>query len=428
MEQITDILWKISWQVAVLAAVVWIITRLARKAPAAWRHALWVLVLVKFFIPPFAYVPTQLALGRAAPVTSTHVMVPEQHAGPHAVAIKDIQPSSPISTVDVQSVSEAAHNSDLLIVVAWGIGMFVCVLVLLSRYRKQKRMIHSALPMREDMPELIGTCAQLMQMKRSPLVRMSADVSTPVLVGLRRPTVLLPDRITESCNRSDLAAMLMHELAHVRRHDMLFVWLQQLAQMLFFWHPVVWLSGHEVKREREIACDEMVLSKGALPQNEYASGYVAALRLASDAPRTRISLAMAEPFEVEKNRVQLMLRAAMPKLTVRWITALAVLAAIGIPTYVGYALDSRYCQTSKPNVNPYGFRMYYKHPVRWRWHGLTFSVYGVGMDDRMAKMEGESSRFVLYTGFSETPWGNWTDTRCIAKQEVGAAVRVPILP
>ena len=66
-----DVVWKMSWQVAILAALVWIVCRLASKAPAAWRHALWIVVLVKFFMPPVVHFPSQLAFwqtaGRAKP-------------------------------------------------------------------------------------------------------------------------------------------------------------------------------------------------------------------------------------------------------------------------------------------------------------------------------------------------------------------------
>lgn len=61
MDGVMQLLWMISWQAAVLAAVVWVVTRLARRSPASWRHALWVIVLVKLFVPPFAVVPAEWA-------------------------------------------------------------------------------------------------------------------------------------------------------------------------------------------------------------------------------------------------------------------------------------------------------------------------------------------------------------------------------
>ncbi len=57
MGSVSHVLWQISWQVAILGAVVWVATKFARKAPASWRHVVWLIVLVKFFIPPFAQVP-----------------------------------------------------------------------------------------------------------------------------------------------------------------------------------------------------------------------------------------------------------------------------------------------------------------------------------------------------------------------------------
>lgn len=74
MDSVSHVLWQISWQVAILGAAVWVATRLTRKAPASWRHAVWLIVLVKFFIPPFAQVPAHWVLWvneASAPVVTT---------------------------------------------------------------------------------------------------------------------------------------------------------------------------------------------------------------------------------------------------------------------------------------------------------------------------------------------------------------------
>ncbi len=57
-----------------LAAAVWLVTRLAAKAPAGWRYALWLLVLVKFCVPPFAMLPGQLVAWQQAPLPVRQVM------------------------------------------------------------------------------------------------------------------------------------------------------------------------------------------------------------------------------------------------------------------------------------------------------------------------------------------------------------------
>src|SRR6202043_2235001 len=57
-----------------------------------------------------------------------------------------------------------------------------------------------------------------------------------------------------------LEALLLHELAHIRRHDYLVNILQSIGEALLFYHPAVWwVSGH-IRAERELCCDDMAVS------------------------------------------------------------------------------------------------------------------------------------------------------------------------
>lgn len=390
--ELVQLIWKISWQTAVVAAVIWAITRLAGKAPAAWRHALWLVVLIKFFIPPFAYLPPQLAIDKT-PAVSTYARVavadpPASDSASEASPGVAGRPAQTTVSDTIDRVATIAYwNMEVLIGWAWTGAVSIGMLVLLVRYRRQKRLIAFARLADDEYATVLAECAAIMGVHRRPRMLLSDRVATPMLTGLRQPTILLPPGITESCSRSDLRAMLMHELAHVRRRDMAVIWLQQLAQILFFFHPAVWLTGHELKREREIACDEMVLSNAGIPQKEYASGYVAALRLANDAPRSTVSLAMAEPFEVERRRIHLMLRSVMPRFTVRWAIALAVVMLVGIPTFIG----CRRIAEARTRITDDSFVLEYKNPPTWKWKGLTFTVKSLGASTHPDEQQSDNS-------------------------------------
>ncbi len=414
MEMLPELLWKMSWQTAIVAAAVWIITRFARNAPASWRHALWLVVLIKFFIPPFAYLPSQLAIEKT-PAPSTYARVvtadpPVVHSESKTSPDADVSSHQPTVRSRAAELATIAYwNMGILTGWAWTAAVSICAIVLLVRYRRQKRLVASARVADDEYTGLLRECAATLGIHRLPRILLSDRVATPMLTGLRRPTILLPTEITESCTSSDLRAILMHELAHVRRRDMSVIWLQQIAQILFFFHPVVWIVGHELKREREIACDEMVLSTAGIPHKDYASGYVAALRLASDAPRSAVSLAMAEPFEVERRRVQLMLRAVMPRFTVRWAIALAVMAAIGVPTFMGYSASEESLAV-KTKVTGDGFMLEYKNPPTWKWKDLTFTVKSIGRSTRLERVSERGKGMAVYAELRR-PSDRWSISR-----------------
>jgi uncharacterized protein (TIGR03435 family) len=89
---------------------------------------------------------------------------------------------------------------------------------------------------------------------------VSAMVPVPMVVGWLRPVLLVPVGALSGLPAEHLEALLLHELAHIRRHDYLVNILQSVAEALLFYHPAVWwVSGH-IRAERELCCDDVAVS------------------------------------------------------------------------------------------------------------------------------------------------------------------------
>jgi beta-lactamase regulating signal transducer with metallopeptidase domain len=89
-------------------------------------------------------------------------------------------------------------------------------------------------------------------------VYYSAKATTPMLVGLFRPKIILPDR---EYSDEQLQAVLLHELTHLRRKDILVKWLSCLACAVHWFNPFVWLVRREIDRACELSCDEAVIAR-----------------------------------------------------------------------------------------------------------------------------------------------------------------------
>ncbi len=92
-----------------------------------------------------------------------------------------------------------------------------------------------------------------------PSLAFSRRVGEAMTVGLLRPMVLLPAAWMTEISPEILEAVLSHELAHIRRQDLWINFLQRVAETIFFYHPVVWWLSQEIRREREVCCDEMAI-------------------------------------------------------------------------------------------------------------------------------------------------------------------------
>jgi beta-lactamase regulating signal transducer with metallopeptidase domain len=136
-------------------------------------------------------------------------------------------------------------------------------------------------------------------------VLISSEVEQPVTFGNR---IVLP-RDAESWDAERLDAVLLHERAHVERHDSLLALVGDAACALYWFHPLAWLTAQRAMLERERACDEAVLERGVSP-GAYAGVIV---EIARDVVRRRtFGMAMADHSHLSR-RVEAILDPAMPR-------------------------------------------------------------------------------------------------------------------
>lgn len=95
---------------------------------------------------------------------------------------------------------------------------------------------------------------------RSVRLLESALAEVPLVLGHLRPVILLPLDLLGRLPAGQMEAILLHELAHIRRHDYLVNCLQRLVEGLIFYHPAVWWISVVVRREREHCCDDAVVA------------------------------------------------------------------------------------------------------------------------------------------------------------------------
>ena len=137
--------------------------------------------------------------------------------------------------------------------------------------------------------QLLLDCCQRVGVRTSIRLQESSLVDTPLLIGIWRPTILVPFKIQEHLSLAELESVLIHELHHVRRRDAAVSLLQAVLKAVYFFHPGVWVADRWLRRLREEACDEATV--GVLDGNRrnYSS---AILKLAEQTLRPAPPLAI----------------------------------------------------------------------------------------------------------------------------------------
>ncbi len=105
--------------------------------------------------------------------------------------------------------------------------------------------------------ESIRRLAAQIRLTRPVVLLESALAETPMTIGTWKPVILMPLGLLAGMPADQVEAILLHELAHIRRHDFLVNLLQALVEGLLFYHPATWWVSRVIRREREMCCDDL---------------------------------------------------------------------------------------------------------------------------------------------------------------------------
>jgi HEAT repeat protein/beta-lactamase regulating signal transducer with metallopeptidase domain len=143
----------------------------------------------------------------------------------------------------------------------------------------------------------LGRVTQRLGLRTAVRVVRSDAAAMPVTCGVLRPAVVLPEE-SDAWTEERREAVLLHELAHVRRGDLANHLVAWLACALYWFHPLAWIAARRLRHESERACDDLVLGAGTRA-SEYATHLLDIVRSAgrSNAPAAAVPMAQRSSFE-----------------------------------------------------------------------------------------------------------------------------------
>ena len=246
----------------IFALLAGILTLALHKRGAATRHALWFIAVVKFAVPVAALSVLGLKL---------------QNLLPHSV----LPPSAPLRLASFLAYQGAATQLPSAqstpfhpFVVVWLAGALVMLAVWLPKLFAPLRPSYSSGQFDE---RILSPLMERIGLRREVHIRLSGSNVEPALTGFWRPVITIPDTLPAKLSESELEAVILHELAHAQRLDN---WTGAFAHVLaciFWFYPLLWWIERRLYREREHACDEIVVRSGVAPE-EYVAGILKVCR------------------------------------------------------------------------------------------------------------------------------------------------------
>jgi beta-lactamase regulating signal transducer with metallopeptidase domain len=320
------LVWDATWKSAVLLAAAGALGLAIRRSSAAARHLVWSLAMagslalpvVALSMPSWSWpiLPTEVSV-LSLPVAPTpiHIVPPGTLVQEFTAEAdrdrpktsredpKKITRSAPApGIVDTPTSPAASKNAARppvgWLVIVWATGvMWILAIPLVGRLALLPIVRSAGSSDARVWRDLAHQLAGQLGLRRVRFLRSDRAVM-PMTWGLLRPVILLPGE-ADGWPRDRLHDVLLHELAHVRRLDCLTQVIAQVSCALYWFNPLAWLASRQMRKERERACDDVVLRAGARP-SDYAGHLLEIARgLRSARAVSFAALSMARPSQLE---------------------------------------------------------------------------------------------------------------------------------
>jgi uncharacterized protein (TIGR03435 family) len=319
------------WQSTVFALLMWLCALVLRADAARVRYRLWLAASLKFLVPLAIFASAGARIGR--------YVWPPRPGVAWIDAVQDaVAPASAPAAV-VRAAAGSAQSSGLLIFVGalWACGVAVVLLAWLRNWIPIQRTLRRGV-VRDDVE--LGTGVGV-------AVVVARDAIEPAVVGIVRPVLLLPSAVLDGLGAAELAAVVAHELCHVRRRDNLAAAGHMLVEALFWFHPLVWVIEHRLVEERERACDEEVVRGGADPSS-YATAILQVCRVCVE---SRLACVAGIGGSHLRGRIEAIMTGASSAPARRgWRVGVAIAGAlaVAVPVVTGAASSARAVAQSLP--------------------------------------------------------------------------------
>ena len=197
--------------------------------------------------------------------------------------------------------------------------------------------------------QLLAEAQRAVRLARKIRVTVTDTLTSPAVVGVLVPTLILPLSLLTTLTHEQLRFVLLHELAHIRRGDYFANLFQLFMEALLFFNPAVWWISHQVRREREACCDALATELSGAPV-DYARTLVHVAESALSPPPAAAAAfgnKQREPSSLSDRVQRLLVSGYRPALRLTWRAmlislvvggTLLVVSALGTRTTVGAVL------------------------------------------------------------------------------------------
>jgi beta-lactamase regulating signal transducer with metallopeptidase domain len=263
-----------------LLALGWVAQALLRERHSRWRVLVWrsifcfTLLLPLWCFVPISTVTIPLADSPAADVSSSEplALADSVRPAPGGQAIRAEQQIS-AGTISKRPVAKgfgvslAPNSWQRFFLIGWGVGVVFGSVRLVRLHIQLARIRQRAERAGGELERQVREIQADLGISRAIEIRLSEAITSPFACGVFRPMILLPCSLSLSSN--DLSVLLRHEIAHFRRHDLIWCVSWRWLSVVGWFHPLVW----KVPAAHSLACEQeadRIASSASADRSDYA--------------------------------------------------------------------------------------------------------------------------------------------------------------
>ena len=291
---IIDTLYHQSVFCIILFILIFVLSRFFRGKSPHWLLGLWFLILLRLVLPTdlsLSFSARNLAgdflsahnVNASIEEVSDRLSVkykPDQIFELNLPKLAEREKSivTPVLS-DSGDIKNISFSWPVKLSIFWLLGVLTFLTMFLSKIQSIRRVLdHSSLVRDKNTIAIVDYWRHIFHISRRVKIYSSDKFLSPFTTGLLRPKIFIPESLLRGMDNETINSIIAHEMVHIKNFDHAWIRFQNVLQILYFFHPVVWYANSQINIERDRLCDSEVLAKHVIPPKAFGKSVIDVLK------------------------------------------------------------------------------------------------------------------------------------------------------
>ncbi len=330
-----------------LALILTLLKPITRKVfSGGWHYYIWVVVLLVMVLPIRLNLPEKTVT--TPPISETVTITDNQIENAETPIIIETQPEliTPEEPTQLEKVSTVQVIKDflsgkvLLFSLIWLLGAVLLFLIKIVSYLIFLVKIHRH-------SEIISCPEVKAYTNRKIRTRVSDTICSPLVIGIIRPTLLLPKT---DITQEQLHNVLAHEMTHVKRNDILYKWFVSIVKCIHWFNPAIYLISNQINIDCEISCDLAVVKEMDEQQEKGYVETILSLLTHNNSKAIPLTTGMTGNKETLKRRFIMIKKKLKPNKKVAIISGIIAVLILAITLFASGILNGAFLKADNNSI------------------------------------------------------------------------------